>query len=87
MLYDGFFNPADKTAMKIIRETDPECLSTLDISFDDERISKLLFRYRARNFPWTLNGPEQQQWANHCLKIQQLFLEILYCYNLCRRLL
>ena len=66
MLYDGFFNPADKTAMKIIRETDPECLSTLDISFDDERISKLLFRYRARNFPWTLNESEQQKWANHC---------------------
>lgn len=66
MLYDGFFNPADKTAMKIIRETDPECLSTLNISFDDERISKLLFRYRARNFPWTLTEPEQQKWANHC---------------------
>jgi exodeoxyribonuclease-1 len=66
MLYDGFFSPADKAAMNIIRETDPNNLSALDISFSDDRIAPLLFRYRARNFPWTLDEPEQQRWATHC---------------------
>jgi exodeoxyribonuclease-1 len=66
MLYDGFFSPADKTAMDIIRETDPNNLAALDITFNDQRIEPLLFRYRARNFPWTLDESEQQRWANHC---------------------
>ncbi|WCP68357.1 exodeoxyribonuclease I [Vibrio tubiashii] len=66
MLYDGFFSPADKAAMNIIRETDPNNLSALDISFSDDRIAPLLFRYRARNFPWTLDESEQQRWAAHC---------------------
>ncbi|MBU2897721.1 exodeoxyribonuclease I [Vibrio hepatarius] len=65
-LYDGFFSPADRTSMNIIRETDPESLGSLDISFHDQRIAPLLFRYRARNFPSTLNDTEQHQWANHC---------------------
>jgi len=36
------------------------------IGFDDERLEELLFRYRARNFPETLSGPEQARWADHC---------------------
>ncbi|MFC5077552.1 Exodeoxyribonuclease I [Vibrio thalassae] len=65
-LYSGFFSPADKSAMDIIRETDPNNLSALDISFSDSRIEPLLFRYRARNFPWSLDETEQTRWANHC---------------------
>ncbi|MCG9786914.1 exodeoxyribonuclease I [Vibrio mediterranei] len=65
-LYSGFFSPADKSAMDIIRETDPNNLSALDISFSDPRIEPLLFRYRARNFPWSLDETEQARWANHC---------------------
>ncbi len=65
-LYDGFFSPADKASMDIIRETDPNNLAALDISFNDQRIAPLLFRYRARNFPWTLDETEQQRWAMHC---------------------
>lgn len=65
-LYKGFFSPADKAAMNIIRDTDPNNLAALDITFNDERIAPLLFRYRARNFPWTLDESEQQRWANHC---------------------
>ncbi|WP_282177423.1 exodeoxyribonuclease I [Vibrio nereis] len=66
MLYDGFFSPADKASMDIIRSTDPNNLAALDITFNDERITPLLFRYRARHFPWTLDENEQQKWANHC---------------------
>ncbi|MEL7292858.1 MAG: exodeoxyribonuclease I [Pseudomonadota bacterium] len=65
-LYKGFFSPADKAAMNIIRDTDPNNLAALDITFNDERIAPLLFRYRARHFPWTLDESEQQRWANHC---------------------
>ena len=62
-LYDGFFSPADRAAMDIIRETDPNNLAALDIEFDDKRIKPLLFRYRARNFPGTLDEQEQRRWA------------------------
>ncbi|MGY3687287.1 exodeoxyribonuclease I [Vibrio coralliilyticus] len=65
MLYDGFFSPAAKQSMDIIRETEPKNLSALDISFSDDRIAPLLFRYRARHFPWTLDESEQQKWAAH----------------------
>ncbi|WP_165311162.1 exodeoxyribonuclease I [Vibrio ziniensis] len=65
-LYDGFFSPADKAAMDIIRNTPPENLGALDITFADKRIEPLLFRYRARHYPWTLDETEQRRWANHC---------------------
>ncbi|EPJ0793314.1 exodeoxyribonuclease I [Vibrio vulnificus] len=66
LLYDGFFSPADKASMDIIRQTDPAHLAALDITFNDKRIEPLLFRYRARNYPWTLDENEQRRWANHC---------------------
>ncbi|EHA1126170.1 exodeoxyribonuclease I [Vibrio navarrensis] len=65
-LYDGFFSPADRAAMDIIRQTEPNNLAALDITFNDKRIDPLLFRYRARNYPWTLDESEQRRWANHC---------------------
>jgi len=65
-LYDGFFSPADKASMEIIRGTPQENLAVLDITFADKRIEPLLFRYRARHFPWTLDENEQRRWANHC---------------------
>lgn len=64
-LYNGFFGDADKTAMKIILETEPQNLPALDITFADKRIEKLLFNYRARNFPGTLSEAEQQRWLEH----------------------
>jgi len=75
MLYDGFFSPSDKAAMNIIRETDPNHLAALDISFSDDRIKPLLFRYRARNFPFTLDESEQLRWANHCRETYESQLE------------
>lgn len=64
-LYDGFFSDADRTAMNIIRQTAPEHLPALDLTFNDNRIAKLLFRYRARNFPGTLDEAEQNRWLQH----------------------
>lgn len=50
-LYNGFFSDADRAAMKIVLETEPRNLPALDITFADQRIERLLFNYRARNFP------------------------------------
>ncbi|MEF1310508.1 exodeoxyribonuclease I [Vibrio mytili] len=74
-LYDGFFSPADRAAMDIIRETEPNNLAALDIEFDDKRIKPLLFRYRARNYPSTLDDQEQQRWASHCREVFENQLE------------
>lgn len=65
-LYHAFFSPSDRSAMEIIRQSGPEQLADLDISFSDERIAPLLFRFRARNYPWTLSEQELRQWAIHC---------------------
>ncbi|WP_105719475.1 exodeoxyribonuclease I [Cronobacter dublinensis] len=64
-LYDGFFSDADRAAMRIVLQTPPQNLPALDITFVDKRIEKLLFNYRARNFPGTLSEPELQRWLNH----------------------
>lgn len=64
-LYNGFFSDADRAAMKIVLQTALQNLSALDISFVDPRIEKLLFNYRARNYPGTLNDKEQQRWLQH----------------------
>lgn len=64
-LYNGFFSDADRAAMRIVLETEPHNLPALDITFADKRIDKLLFNYRARNFPGTLDEAEQQRWMEH----------------------
>lgn len=64
-LYDGFFSPSDRSTMDIIRQTKPENLAALDIQVADKRIKPLLFRYRARNFSFTLSDSEQKQWHMH----------------------
>jgi len=51
--------------MKIVLETEPRNLPALDITFADKRIERLLFNYRARNFPGTLDEMEQQRWLQH----------------------
>jgi len=67
MIYaGGFFHDKDKTLMNTIRNTDPEELGTQTWSFSDKRLPEMLFRFRARNYPETLNADEQAQWIEHC---------------------
>ena len=33
--------------------------------FDDQRLPEMLFRYRARNFPATLDSDERQRWDEY----------------------
>lgn len=64
-LYNGFFGDADRAAMAIIRTTSAQHLPALHLNFVDGRIEELLFRYRARNYPGTLDESEQQRWLAH----------------------
>jgi exodeoxyribonuclease-1 len=64
-LYNGFFSDADRAAMNIVLQTEPRNLPALDITFADKRIEKLMFNYRARNFPGTLDEAEQDRWLQH----------------------
>lgn len=64
-LYDGFFSDNDRATMNIIQTTQPQNLPALDLSFQDPRLATLLFRYRARNWPQTLDDGEQQRWLQH----------------------
>ncbi|MBT0731347.1 exodeoxyribonuclease I [Rosenbergiella nectarea] len=64
-LYDGFFSAADKQTMDVIRQTDPQHLPAMDLRWSDKRIDELLFRFRARNYPGTLDEIEQQRWMEY----------------------
>lgn len=69
MIYSGgFFSPKDKNAMQKIRQTPPAELATLSADFDDTRLAEMLFRYRGRNYPETLDPAERQRWQQFCLE-------------------
>ena len=38
-------------------------MANTTFSFEDKRLSELLFRYRARNFSESLSDEEQEQWG------------------------
>jgi exodeoxyribonuclease-1 len=58
----GFFSDADSGRMDAIRRATADELTRLVFSFDDKRLSEMLFRYRARNYPQTLAADEQTRW-------------------------
>ncbi|MGE6301948.1 exodeoxyribonuclease I [Serratia liquefaciens] len=87
-LYDGFFSDADKAAMNIIQQTKPQNLPALDLTFSDGRMKELLFRFRARNYPNTLDDAEQRRWLQHrqevlsAERVQSYVLQLESLYNL-----
>jgi exodeoxyribonuclease-1 len=66
MLYNGFFDEADKKLMAQVRRSSPAELAAKTFSFRDSRLDELLFRYRARNFPESLSSSEYQKWRSFC---------------------
>jgi exodeoxyribonuclease-1 len=63
MLYGGgFFSDGDKREMARVRESSPEALAAETFAFEDPRLPEMLFRYRARNFPESLDPEELVQW-------------------------
>ncbi len=77
MIYSGgFFSDADKRLLQKVRQLDVQTLkqqfSAISAQFRDGRLPEMLFRYRARNFPSTLDATEQQRWQEFCRQRLQL---------------
>jgi len=69
MLYGGgFFSNDDRARMELVHQTDPDELGSLDLPFDDDRLSEMLFRFRARNYPEMLGKEEQIRWDEFRIK-------------------
>lgn len=61
-LYGGFIGNNDRRQLTHLRTLTPQALAQLQPHFEDGRLSELLFHYRARNFPETLDQDETAQW-------------------------
>ena len=64
-LYDAFFPAADKQAMQTVHQLSPWDLADWPAPFNDKRGEEMLFRFRARNYPDTLNEAERERWEQH----------------------
>jgi len=66
-LYEGFIPQPDRLVCNQLLAACPEHLAEWpENSFQDKRLNTLLFRYRARNYPETLNNDETHQWQQFC---------------------
>ncbi|MDO9269137.1 MAG: exodeoxyribonuclease I [Methylobacter sp.] len=63
----GFFSENDKKQMFKIRGMPPEQLAKSVFKFTDSRLPEMLFRYRARNYPETLNTDDLRRWNEFCV--------------------
>jgi exodeoxyribonuclease-1 len=65
-LYHSFASHGDKSKFELVRTTKPTDLGGLELSFDDDKYTELLFRYRARNWPESLTHQELEKWRQYC---------------------
>ena len=65
-LYGGFIGPGDRRTLEKLRALGGDALAGKRPAFDDARLEELFFRYRARNWPATLDAGEQARWLQHC---------------------
>ncbi|HEY8027777.1 MAG TPA: exodeoxyribonuclease I [Burkholderiaceae bacterium] len=70
-LYGGFVGNGDRKLLAQLRRMGPEQLAKANPAFEDARLEEILFRYRARNFPTSLNEAETQRWEE--LRAARLF--------------
>lgn len=70
-LYGGFVGNNDRRTLQELRALSPEALAQARPAFTDPRLEEIVWRYRARNFPHTLNEEEQQRWEEH--RVARLF--------------
>jgi exodeoxyribonuclease-1 len=64
-LYDGFLDEGDKRKFATVRSLPPALLGAHDFGFRDPRMAELLFRYRARNWPDTLDAADRVRWDDY----------------------
>ena len=65
-LYGSFLPDADKRLLADVRATPPDQMTGRAFPFRDVRYPELLFRYRARNWPETLDVEERLRWERFC---------------------
>lgn len=58
----GFISNTDREKLNWLISEPVETLGEQEIRFEDERLPEMLFRYRARNYPSTLDGEEMERW-------------------------
>jgi len=58
----GFFSSHDRQLMEQLHRLNADQLTTARLPFNDSRLPEMLFRYRARNYPETLNAQEREDW-------------------------
>lgn len=61
-LYEGFVPDADRERMDAVHRRSPAELAAFDPGFEDARLRELYFRYRARNWPGTLDAGDAERW-------------------------
>lgn len=67
MIYSGgFFTARDKAISDEIRGLKVDQLSHYEIVSDDDRLTEMFFRYKARNYPEALSNVERERWLNFC---------------------
>lgn len=64
-LYGGFVGSGDRRRLDGLLRLPPAELALARTGFDDARLGELLFRYRARNYPETLNEADAERWRAH----------------------
>lgn len=64
-LYSGFISDADKQKMQQLHQLDPANLLADSLIFSEDRLNRLYFLFRARNYPLTLNDNELQKWQRY----------------------
>lgn len=65
LLYSGFISDADKRQMQQLHQLSAEQLAAKPTCFSEDRLNQLLFLFRARNYPSTLNHQEQLRWQRY----------------------
>jgi exodeoxyribonuclease-1 len=63
-LYAGFLDDRDRPQRDAVRAAAPQALAALAAGFHDPRYRELLFRYRARHYPDTLDDTERTRWEH-----------------------
>lgn len=64
-LYDSFMPDGDKVKCAAVRAADQTELADFHPNFQDERLSELLLRYKARWFPKSLSASEHKLWEKY----------------------
>ena len=67
-LYGGFIAASDRPILDRIRRMKDSDLAKARDTYQDPRLSDLVFRYRARNFPESLSLDEMKQWLDICVQ-------------------